>query len=1266
MIFERLKTGEYKLTEKMGAQKYQTKILEADGDIELKIGEKGVEENIVYFTLNKWDRSKEDENSVELKYTLKDRRIIKLTFNKVDYVNNSKGVENAGFVFKHGDKYLKMNYTHDSGYVTDADLWTTSIEEAYIFSTDGNGQVVIEVPIDESADWQLIEVQLADGYTNYMESIENCTTGKTEFSNSEYPYYGAQMSIGYTSAEVWECSAKASNRKGTLEITKIDNETGETLEGITFSLTRTDGKVDESTVRISTGGSLSSFTTDSSGYVKIEGLDVGSWTLTETGTLRGYQLRIVEGKVTTERDSGKDLELQGSPNKTNYLNFTIEKNDDKEIGAELTNTSLTSITGFVWEDQSQGKVEDDSAGYDSLYNNGEPLIAGVTVTIRGDGVQFYDGPGKPSSVGSVSTVTGGDGSYKFEEVVRYQDLDKIHIEFDYSTAGKDEKGDSYGGYYIPVAFDNKKTNGSRALYDKVAYKDEDLTGVVKTGEGTEYGLTGEGVLYNNFYKEPTIEHINLGIKKIPDAKYQISETISHVTVGLNGYTQTYNVDAEGTIYDSEEYDTVATVVLQDSKELDTYVHTLYPTDISYDKLNADRPLEVNITYRIDVTNTTIGNIPELYMEQYLTLTSLTNKFDNKRLELNDKNWTANGDTASLNDLSGFSKILPYSSSAPNQNTVTTYITFKLTDDAKDEIFENGQRGVDTKEYVTEAEADGYHIYKRKDYEWDSNITAENEHQTRNKKVKDTSIYLYFKLGEGRIITGTVFEDSITNTTDGESLGDGIYDNAKENVVKDVKVELVGLNGEQTTLYGVNDKFESDLSKTTKAVTYSDSSGYYAIPGIVPGEYYLRFTYGDGTQKIVDLKGKEIKDVDMSYYKSTIVTSEAARKGLMSNFEDKEWVWYKDLEGDNYNTAVDDLETRRKYNTGDESIKTITASTARMSVTIEHTKEEKLQPEINGKEAFGRQYYKISKMNFGIVKQQNSELTIQKYISKIKLTNAEGSVIFDGNPLTDDLTGVKAFQGLIDGKECGYIHNIFAEVPDSQMYGSNLQITYNITIKNVSDRIYYEFDDKYLGWYYKFGLHDDKYSKEVEISTDDIKDYATLVLNFENENSKMTLKEDIRQRPTDDAKIDQIIWEWFNQIGQQGLSKYQLDDFNGVHIGYAGEKTSTILGEKLLSKDEDDTTFKNATAIIKCSFYNGFSSNTDSNEYKTAKASLETLKPPVKPDPANTKLSGEYQSTVAVTPPTGQDKQVIIIYLAAIIATLVLLTGGVIFIKKKVL
>ena len=84
----------------------------------------------------------------------------------------------------------------------------------------------------------------------------------------------------------------------------------------------------------------------------------------------------------------------------------------------------------------------------------------------------------------------------------------------------------------------------------------------------------------------------------------------------------------------------------------------------------------------------------------------------------------------------------------------------------------------------------------------------------------------------RTMSGVVFEDAPLQAklNNNERIGDGIYQNG-ENKVNKVKVELLCQNNE-------------DVDKLNKIEIRTNSDGSYTLAGFIPGDYLIKFTYGD--------------------------------------------------------------------------------------------------------------------------------------------------------------------------------------------------------------------------------------------------------------------------------------------------------------------------------------------------------------------------------------------------------------------------------------
>ena len=1059
---------------------------------------------------------------------------------------------------------------------------------------------------------------------------------------------------------------------GNLTINKIDKNTGEKLSGAKFKI-----KTSEGWLHLKEDGSYSykyelpTYATKFEGNKEIKNLKFGNYSIYEVEAPEGYDLADQEG--------------YDAKNKWVYFG-------DATINAKTPNVQKTipngkedtkiSIKGYVWIDVPRTKGNDT----DGVYNDGsETRVEGVKVRLISKNNK------KAVTIGDKDYVTtDSNGTYVFDKLITAAQLKDYYVEFNYNgvkaeyenlpdNSESTQKINEDISKFIPVAFNSVnvneiKANGSRAIMDEVATKDLDLSGIATTYTGTEkeniYGLGAGGNLYQKLIsKDGTVlDNINLGLKKIPEPQFEVREELSYVKIGIEDYEYTY-------IYNNKEGDTTKTgaprVRWQDKE---AYSRDIYPSYIG--EANSSEKLKVSVVYDIYVTNTTTTEIEDLYKEKDLKLTRVVNKFDSNRYELADSNWENGTDGEAIMTQNYINKQCGNGiGKEKNNNEVTFEIKFNVKNDELLRVLQN-PKGIIEK-YPTQVYVTGYHDYTRMDYSWKNDIKKEQDHITKEYTENAEAPYLIFKLGEERILSGNVFEDTKDSGRPGEAVGNGKYDNYEKNV-DNVKVELLKEvkdgNGntrlETSNIYPATyTEDKSSVSVITEpAETLSNNEGKYTLRGIVPGRYYLRFTYGNGKYKIIDpTNNKEVendfatkidnKEIDVKDYKSTIVAQDV-RDIVNKNGEE----WYKKLnENNKYSVAIDNLETRKKVNYPEENQTTISmdALTPKFSIPIESTSIDKIVVTEDGEKVL-KESNKFESINFGIIKQPEQNVEIKKLITNVSLKDADGRALYDGNPENASNQGVAAVSDLdLDNKNDGGSNNVKAEIVDNLLHAAELTLTYEVRITNKSELNYYNRD------YYYYGIVEK--NKEVTLTPTEVYDYLDHTLEYVEKDSdstrinKPTVEEDV----TIEIDNENIIAKKYQLTGWKSL-------YSNINNNRAQEKCSDkvkIVANRAVDSNEKNNTengensndeiyIVSAAQITKAMNTPDPSSGIDSDTYKN-ELNSDNMKVQ---RPANIK-NAAAKAIFKITPPTGEDRQEIIIYAIAGTIALAILGVGIIMIKK---
>lgn len=1116
---------------------------------------------------------------------------------------------------------------------TGAYVYTSSYEDAKVFKSNSDGNVEInnlragyKVSIFETKAPKGYDLKSQKGYDENNDRV---------WCNQKY----------YTiTTDTQDDTITFENTKtGNIEIIKQDKTTSEKLSGAEFKISvKAEGDKTKNmwlkknndgtyTYTASFNDATSFRTTD--GTCKIENLDQGKYFVYEVKAPKGYDI-----KAQDNYNSANNWVVCGS----------AEVPSGKTIQVKLNNAQLINIEGYVWVDEPQTKAND----YNSLYDNSEKKITdNVTITLR----KKLD-----NSEVAKATINKDTQIYRFEKI-DYKKLNEYYVNFDYS-------GTNYKSYItVDAIFD--KAEGSKALADNVPDYEKDLVGIATTYKGkdneSKYGLS---YLATKFYNENsyTLENVNLGIKGLPDTPFTVSENLAYVDVKLKGYNYRYIYGGIG-----EKAEIVPTVKWQSKTDKECYTREFYPSDVLYENpVDKTQELQAYVTYRIDVTNNTNIDVPYLYQEKSLNVTRVLNKYDTNRYELSDNNWetTKENGIARMKDeylqkqyYEKFSTEIAEANGISNEkdkNNKYAYITFKIKEDKIKELLAHPEGTIE--EFPTTAHVTAFHKYTRIDSSWENNLTKTQTHYTREDSKQEAAPYLGIDLMEkNRTISGKVFEDQ-NSKTNGELVGNGMYDQ-NENKVQGVKVELGNYNANKefvpTDLYEMIEYNNRRVAKTdekgnlVKAVATTDAEGKYSFEGVVPGEYLIRYTYGDGTQKIVDSQGKELKEVSSNKYKSTIVTSDI-RKVFETSYEPTKAIWYLGIK-DNLNLAIDDLELRKQLSDGkyeltasklqDIESRNITAQTAEISIPIHYT------DKTEGK--WSNDYpNELGYMNFGIIEIPRTRLNIGKKITYIKLTNQQGATLSEGNPATQNI----AYTTDLDKKTKG--GSTYVKVEVDNVYGGTLEIKYEITVENNSDLDYIEDN------YYKYGDTENATEKKVDIK--EIYDYLDpKLLYIADKETKgiETINLETYRNQVDDkipAEVKQVLslikeLEEENDLQFKEILRVsnigQLSSSKGKDKNNSS-KTITINAMRKLDTQEDDLEFINIAEITKI----------ENDPITPANVELpQTEKTDMK---IRTKIGITPKVTITITPPTGENRNMIYFVVGTI--ALVVVAGGIGLIRRK--
>lgn len=859
--------------------------------------------------------------------------------------------------------------------------------EISTITTDANGKADFMIIPDGTGDVTLVLKEKSNKYYMDMEPIVITFVYR---DGKWQPHIDAsiseQVSINGEIA-IFDLVIKNKAKIEDLILTKINKSlSGETIPGVTFRINFENAK----TLK---GSQFMTAVTDSNGNINLGILEVIdpnnpiSITFQEIAVPNdglNYQGLYPYSTVTItfkHKQSGCTVD-----NNLVVANYDVTNNI---VSVEVSNTVTMDVSGQVWLDAQTGIKPVTSPN--GLKDSGEQGVEGVIVKLIRDNGAVIN-----------TCVTDNSGKYEFKNIpASVKGTLNYYITFTYD-----------GINYIATqsGLDSDATEIDRSGFnDRFATITKDVAmGVAGSTTPLEYTYSDNGAtlitMENGVVKEkfamvattmPTTynkntENIDLGLVK-KGVDLAVVTDIHSATVTINGEVSNY----EYTDIKKLEKDENGNLILEKTEtNISEYNLSIYNSDYSYRigdyKLPATRSDILNVnTYNAssNLLNERVNdgdlNIEVTY-QILLNNQSATEATINQIAYYYDTRYVLDGVTPELVNINGqtYNKIIldVNKKFTDSDNQGVAELVFTVGKDSSGNIYTGTLKNwVEIISYSTnescidiDSAPDNIEIHSPEDDTDDSN---------------GLNLYLNNLV---RTISGYVFEDEKSDYAGQYNTGNGIYD-SNEAKIDDVIVQLIEIKdvtvGDTTLKLEYIWQETVSGSNTVRYVTSDGlSSGEYNVtnePGhytfnqnIIPGNYIVRFIYGDGTyydaesaSNLTKYNGQDYKSTSDIYYNKT---------------------WYVSSYPENSSMARDN-EARRleemayATNTTIETINNLTIdSKEKLDNTWMYADTSTIWMQITENEGIN-DVKAISKgINFGLVERPRAYLVLEKHITEVKI------------------------------------------------------------------------------------------------------------------------------------------------------------------------------------------------------------------------------------------------------------------------------------------
>ena len=510
---------------------------------------------------------------------------------------------------------------------------------------------------------------------------------------------------------------------------------------------------------------------------------------------------------------------------------------------------------------------------------------------------------------------------------------------------------------------------------------------------------------------------------------------------------------------------------------------------------------------------------------------------------------------------------------------------------------------------------------------------------------DSARSLKFELREARKVSGTVFIDNIVTNgnsdvnsvmTGKERKGNGLYDSG-EKTLPGVKVTLTEIK---------KDNSYNDSERTVLTTTTDENGNFIIKEGIKAADYVLTYTWGDKTYKVQYYKGTiydESRDQsDKSWWRTQ--SPETRKTDALDDMNQRKII---DDEMEKVTNNTLEAEIQKAYEGGSNVIKTTTmnSNTPQFTFGVEYNNEEPTTTSSDGTTTVDNvKKYDITNVDFGIVERPKQKVTINKKVSKYKITLANGQVLVDAN--YDEKNN--KFVGSVNNTTMPTPEVIKTEIDNEILQGAKMEVTYKITATNISEK---DFTDDA---YYLYGTHA---NTPLKLSMTNVLDYLDRKVSKvdDDQNSKWT-------EITDGNKL-------MGTASDSGINSYQkqLQNNNLENLLNDSRVYDTSDLSNPIATGESNTVTINASTELTTSNDNTFNNNVEITNIKKPE-NTNNSGSPVLVQVDTHSLVNLAQATapqIVIMPSTGENKNIATPIILGIVL-LVIVGVGTFVIKKFVI